>query len=447
MRMIIAIMWIMLCFLIKPVFAVETLNTVYIDGVAPITIDGDLADWKGLNLQINPILNPIITPKYLSSFSNSDLSASFSSFADKNNVYVGIEVTDDKICIGNHEFGMGWNDDAIEVNFDGDLVNTSKPSFDSNDGFIRVTADKQGVTLIEGAWGKIPPYIWEARGVRAGFKKTTDGYTVEVAMPIWILELSAISHGKSMGINIRIFDNDDDQGSTNHGLSWANDPKNTSYWKTESYNQVTFAKTVPASASYSAHDGNATVLVNNQRELELGLGEPDQANYNDLIKSVFKNISDEAWETAELNLNSVKDKIWAQPLLSMIMFQEKKYKDNMNSLLTLIINSPDGRIKSWAMLEFTNNFKDIYNEVLTNMNYQEGIQIFQDFIPYLQNNASEIDIKLLLAHLYYYNNSFEQAKSICKKVLNSTTDDTKILTANMILFSINRRETILSGRK
>ena len=31
-------------------FAIETYNSVYIDGSAPITIDGDLSDWTGLSL-------------------------------------------------------------------------------------------------------------------------------------------------------------------------------------------------------------------------------------------------------------------------------------------------------------------------------------------------------------------------------------------------------------
>ena len=44
-----------LAFMPIPGMAAETINAVYVDGIAPIMIDGDLSDWALTNMPFIPI--------------------------------------------------------------------------------------------------------------------------------------------------------------------------------------------------------------------------------------------------------------------------------------------------------------------------------------------------------------------------------------------------------
>jgi hypothetical protein len=428
-------------------FAADIYRTKFVEGSALISIDGDLSDWGNINLPEVPINNLLMFQGTVPPRSVDDLSASFKCFADANYVYVAVIVTDDNVVIGNHEYGLGWNDDAVEVCFDGDLKDISKPYFDINDGQVRVTADKNGVTLIEGAMPFLmetqPPYFWEARGVLGGFKQTTKGYTVEIAIPLKVLGWSGITSGKAMGMNIRVFDDDNEEnkGMLDSGLSWIADPQNTSFWKTQYYNQVTFSEAIklPGISKQVQAIPNTIIVASKQaRELVIGLGQPDHVEYNELLNNVLTDMSEDKWDAAAQKLDIMKDKMWAQPLLGIIQFQTKKYGQSMSLFKTLGNNSPDGRVRAWAKNQ-PSKYLSVINTKYKNDSFKDGIKALQDIIPNVGDVKMQNESKLSLARLYFYDNDFVQAEKACKELLNSITDPTIKLNANMIILSIERK--------
>jgi len=108
----------------------ELYSTVYCEGKNPIIIDGDLSDWDALDISSVPL--PFFQSKtqVQTAPASEDFSAVFKSFADVDYVYIAVLVNDDKVIIGNHPFSEGWYDDSIEICYDGDLKNVSKPFYD-----------------------------------------------------------------------------------------------------------------------------------------------------------------------------------------------------------------------------------------------------------------------------------------------------------------------------
>lgn len=375
-----------------PVYAVETFNTGYVEGIAPITVDGDISDWAGMDLPIYPILNQLNFRNVFPAKSDIDLSASFKCFADDNYFYVAIMVTDDIVTVGNHPSGMGWNDDSAEICFDGDLKDTSKPYFDMNDGQVRVTADKNGIALIEGAipylYESQPPYFWEARGVRGGFKETTNGYTLEAAIPLSVLGWDKFISGKKIGLNIRIFDDDNEinAGMIDHGLTWVEDIQNTSFWKTQYYNIITLSEKNEISGNIQSSERISTTTAIGERDIVLELTKPDKSNYNDIIDMVLNDMMQEGWNAALSRLNTVKDRVWALPLIGVIQNKEGKVNEGYETLLSFYKESPDERAREWAKNEIVKTIKANVDSLIIKEDYSMAISLVENGLNTVDEN-------------------------------------------------------------
>jgi len=104
-KMILISMMFLLCIPVK-CFSVETCNTVYVEGRAPISIDEELSDWSFVNVAPARVewFNPIYgTPK-----NEEDLSAYFTCFYDAYNLYVAITVKYESFVTEQNVFGYSW---------------------------------------------------------------------------------------------------------------------------------------------------------------------------------------------------------------------------------------------------------------------------------------------------------------------------------------------------
>ena len=89
--------------------AIYVYRTVLIRPKAPITIDGDLSDWDGINVKVQAMDNLIVGVVGLYEPSDkADFSGTFRCAADPDNIYVAVEIRDDKRVFGEHEFGYYW---------------------------------------------------------------------------------------------------------------------------------------------------------------------------------------------------------------------------------------------------------------------------------------------------------------------------------------------------
>ncbi len=208
-----------------------TYSTILVEDLK-ITLNGDLADWDKIGLEAVNIEHFWFGP----TADAADISGRFRTFVGRDHLYIGVKVSDDLVCSGT-TWGRKWfQDDVVEVSFNGDLDGNvqvlrgkEKDYFDLNDGEIRIVMDAPGKVHLEGAgvffnvepypYAQEIPYIWELLGVEAGVKQTDTGYTVEVRIPKEVLGLRQFVQGTQIGLNVRIVD-DDDGGERDNVLSW-----------------------------------------------------------------------------------------------------------------------------------------------------------------------------------------------------------------------------------
>jgi len=471
-------------------FAIETLNTVYVNGSAPMNIDGDLVDWEGINLQEVPIAGKLSPERNHRSLvypqGPNDLSVSFKCFADAQYVYIAVSVIDDELLIGNYGFSKGWKNDAVTIFFDGDLKDISKQYYDANDGMIKVVFDPpDGVAYIEGlipySFEVMVPYFWESRGVKAGFKQNETGYTVEIAIPFNVLGWDTLEPGKQMGVNFRIHDMDSDMDieTQDCGFVWAPDPRNMNVFTTEEYGRIIFTEAVSMPGVTSVEPGGTVRVVGSEaRELELELSTPDYSDGNALLTAVLMDMADKKWDTAVSKLSPVQEIIWTNPLLGMIHLESGKYDEGVERLTYLAETCPDAFASKWAreypkykamvLLDTVEGVKKNYANGPARSAYilheylkqypddQEALDRFYETLK--RTGGDEYDLMIInkiinesvnqdiiskaknaLARYYYFNSDYNQAAQVAEAVINSNADSKTTLDAQMILLSIEQK--------
>lgn len=225
----------------------------------PITIDGDLSDWKGIEIPEAALRQVCISPgknakKFAPLSGNKDLSASFRCFVHKDTFYIAISVTDDSLVFGEGKFEEMYKDDSVEIYFDGDLAvrqsggtaehiqRSLTSNYDQNDAEIRFSKDCQGVVHLEGMglFGDrlmMLPGLWESLGIVAAIKENHLGYTAELKVPKGIFISKPLRFGAKVGFNIMIND-DDDRGERDSKISWTPDPYDRSWLTTDIFGEL-----------------------------------------------------------------------------------------------------------------------------------------------------------------------------------------------------------------
>ncbi len=494
-RKTIPIICLLLFFLPVMAFAVETLSTVYVDGSAPMTIDGILDDWESLDIQTVPVTNEIgdtsKNPRsVITTRGKADLSFSFKCFADARYVYVALMVTDDDIIIGKHDFGEGWKDDSTTICFDGDLQNISKSIFDANDGHIKVIGDTpDGVAYIEGNIANFydvqVPYFWESRGIKAGFQQHDTGYIVEAAIPLKVLGWDKIELGKTLGMNFRVVDMDHNMNVNifDKGLTWAPDPDHTSHYKTECYNRVIFSNEVSIQGEVDVQDSGGTLIRvgSEARELEIELSTPDYVSGIELFEEVLEDIAENNWADAESKIASVQDAIWAQSLLGVVQLKTEKIEKGVSQLLDLAEKCPDDFVEKWVKNLLIYNSKFLYNDIPgkdilnnhgnANISYilNEYLKTFPDdnlaikrllsMLKIIGNTEYDFSIlnqiiqesnnleisdnaKIALAKYYFYKGDNQSAETLANELIYSSAEAKTKLDARMIILSIEYKRKL-----
>lgn len=236
----------------------------------PVTIDGDLSEWesvKGFTMDQEKFF-------YVGQGMSSkrwggprDLSATFKVVWDEQYIYVAVRVIDDKVnepsgtLVKTMETGS-WDDDGVELMFDNDGSNMSRyyigdpmhhefhfvysathpyvfdnfwryqagapqPMFTLPNGekeplaFANEVMDKNEIT----SRFADAPY----HGTCA-FKRTADGYNLEVRMALPGAQMKPIyDGGRAIGFDVAINDNDEGKGPLKQQLHWSG--MNDLFWR------------------------------------------------------------------------------------------------------------------------------------------------------------------------------------------------------------------------
>ncbi|MCK5525703.1 MAG: hypothetical protein KAJ05_01045 [Candidatus Latescibacteria bacterium] len=224
-----------------------------INAPVSIAIDGDLSDWEGIEVPEEPLRNRCISAgekgqKFVLLSGDADLSASLRCFVHEDIFYIAVSVTDDLLVFGEEQFGSRWQDDSVEIYFDGDLAvrqweygsdHSETPhtsNYDRNDAEIRIAKDRQGMVHLEGMglFGDrlmMLPGLWESLGIVAAIRENARGYTAELKVPKGVFVSTPLRFGAEIGFNVMI--NDDDDGEErDHKISWTSDPSDKSWHNT-----------------------------------------------------------------------------------------------------------------------------------------------------------------------------------------------------------------------
>ncbi len=478
-RSVLLAVWCMSCAAVASA-QVQVSEAKYTDAAAPLVMDGDLAEWDALSLpkigldRYQSLTNESSAP------ASGDLSGWFSCIADNSNLYVAVNVTDDVVVTGNHEYGRGWMDDVVEVCFDGDLLNTSKDSFDVNDGQVIVVGENGALKWLEGLVpGLIAqiPYYWDARGVRAGYRLTDTGYSVEIMLPMEILGKTSLA-GQRIGLNVRVLEDDNQAaGNTQGVLSWAYDPELTSSWKTERYNQVAFNELIeiPQSAVYDTTTNTTAVSVGAQ-EMIIDLGSTDTQTLQSVMTTVHEKLHAKEWTGAIDALEPVGEHIWAKSMMGATALHNKDFKNAVAWLDEYAVQAGDGIARDWALnylrefvldMIFSEKYKLLFerkpfavsayvlNEHLRRFPADtqalsalhaslassdtldaDSFTLFEEIVHSPASPDIVYDVKLAVARGHYCNGDFDRAKQLAEELVDSGADSRVILDARMILMSM-----------
>ena len=166
------------------------------------SIDGQAdACWAGA------ASHPLKRSYYDAPATKMDLSASFQTLYDQDNLYVLVDVIDDDLQNDSEEF---WLDDAVEVFIDAD--NSKRGEYDDNDFQYHI------------GWDATSPARGESQhnnmtGVESAVAKTDAGYRVEIKFPWSTLGTQPVP-GTPIGFDVQVSD-DDGGGERNSKIAWS----------------------------------------------------------------------------------------------------------------------------------------------------------------------------------------------------------------------------------
>lgn len=242
--------------------------------VSTIAIDGDLSDWdyvKGFTMDQEKFFfvgQGMSSSKWTGP---KDLSATFKVLWDEQYIYVAVHVVDDHVTephgslIKGMETGS-WDDDGVELMFDDDGCNMSRyyigdplhhefhfvfserhPYVFDNFWRYKPGAPQPMFTLPDGKQEPLayPDEVMDKNDITQSFsaapyygsyafKRTSDGYNLEVRMTLPGARMKPIyDGGHPIGFDIAINDNDEGKGPLKQQLHWSG--MNDLYWRDTKY--------------------------------------------------------------------------------------------------------------------------------------------------------------------------------------------------------------------
>lgn len=183
-------------------------------GKSTKSIDGKLDEWKNdttFSLGEDHLTMDLSNGKQKHNGSK-DLSANVSMSWDEDNLYCAVKVTDDQFVHGKAGTPLHqW--DSVQVYFD--MKNDGGKTYDDNDAEYTIGFNESGnpvAYLNRGPTGRYVGGDNQTTGidteVKVGFKKTDDGYILELAFPRSTLPFIDLKEGSVFGFSLMVNDND-----------------------------------------------------------------------------------------------------------------------------------------------------------------------------------------------------------------------------------------------
>jgi beta-lactamase regulating signal transducer with metallopeptidase domain len=402
-------------------------NTIFVQGQAPVKIDGDLLDWAPINPGIerlvrnNPPLNELSRFSFISPVNEEDLSANVQCFADESYIYFAADVTDDVVFFDNLPFlsTLGVYDTFV-IKIHGDKKESSVT-------YMWLTCDGQGEPFLEGrdpVTKEAYPYLMESLGVKSALKQTGDGYSVEIAIPWSVPEMGGLGLEDYLGITVWIYDRDrKDMPQARKMICWAVNGIND-------FIEINFSKSNPG--------------IDGREEKSLY-----KSDSYDRIFSVLKSAQSEDWNTAEELLKSYDEEPWIKPALAMIQGKAGKKDEMVNTFIEVIENTPHIRAGLWAEDHVHSYARTLekngqHEEASVVLEKITGIDILEKIVDRDISYSAHYDSRLALGYNYFMSGNYASANKTIKVLLNSkelsslSPDSYVVTQARQLLGSIDR---------
>jgi cellulose/xylan binding protein with CBM9 domain/uncharacterized protein DUF5060/cellulase (glycosyl hydrolase family 5) len=180
----------------RPVFALSIPKQ-----KAPVTIDGDLADWAGTTfIPVEPMVGD----------TRKTCSFQFAITHDNVNLMVACKVRDDELIRMNKGDNV-WKDDCVELWIDAHKTASKFYNMPNHPGLYQINfaPPASGSGEAEVVFFRNPGSSEKIRqGVKAVSKKTAEGYDMEISIPLAALRGADKALAPKMGFNISICDAD-----------------------------------------------------------------------------------------------------------------------------------------------------------------------------------------------------------------------------------------------
>ncbi len=196
----------------------------------PPVINGDLSEWKDLPcIEVNT-MDQVSYGEASAWGGPDDLSGRICYGWDDNNIYIGLDITDD-VIVQNYTGGNLWKGDHVELWFDTQL----QLDFDSN----QAGEDDYQLGMSPGNFESIPldfviftpPTNPEEYNDQVGYKvvKTGKGYAGEIKIPKKLLKGLRLAPGQTIGATFEPSDTDT-PGSSDQEMMMSSAPQSSSNW-------------------------------------------------------------------------------------------------------------------------------------------------------------------------------------------------------------------------
>lgn len=406
----------------------NALQILVFDQDLPITVDGDLSDWDAAKRLIPKIIVNNSIFGFEKPNSSEDLSGWFSIVADGNNIFLAVKVVDDSLVFGESYSGRAYWDDALEVRF----VSSKRVE-------LVVSADKQGKTRTDISINhQYFPFVSELIGIESSLQITDDGYVVEMAIPLTILELTYFKVNKGLSMAVRIWD-DDDGGYQESGIDWREKAVNNTkpFSEKELINKFLFVK---VDINESDNLNRVRLLDGSRKILDM------PPNYDDEsvpIINALKNFYEGDLKSAKSELSKIGDTFKIEALYATMMRYAARSDEDVSDAIkaTIAVRElcPDERLSRWmeiAVNEYTHIARDMMGH-----GFPESAEIYFHALAETRDIKVRKEVLKLLSFMYmqrHEQGETQKALKCIEAILEIDPDD---YVANTLKEILEKRST------